>query len=42
LYSHDTLSELDNKELNENEKELFKSTYHKFVEDFKWGKIDGE
>ncbi len=41
LYSHDTLSELDSKELNEFEKELFIKTYSNFVKEFKWGQNDG-
>lgn len=42
LYSHSRLSDVEYKELTYDDKELFKSTYYKFVENFKWGKIDGE
>lgn len=42
LYSHSRLSDIEYKELTYEDKELFIDTYNKFVEDFKWGKIDGE
>lgn len=40
LYSHSRLSDIEYKELTYEDKELFINTYNKFIEDFKWGKID--
>lgn len=40
LYSHSRLSDIEYKELTYEDKELFVNTYNKFIEDFKWGKID--
>lgn len=41
LYSHDTLSELDYKELIQSEKELFIKIYNNFIKEFKWGQNSG-
>lgn len=40
LYSHSRLSDIEYKELTYDDKELFIDTYSKFIEDFKWGKVD--
>lgn len=36
LYSHDRLSQLENKEINNESKELFKETFNDFITNFKW------
>ena len=36
------LFDIEYKELTYDDKELFVDTYNEFIEDFKWGKVDGE
>lgn len=36
-YSHDSLNDLDDKIINNDEFLLYKETFEKFIEDFKWG-----
>jgi hypothetical protein len=40
LYSHSRLFDLDDKELSDDEKELFRIFFNQFLEDYKWSGYD--
>ena len=40
LYSHSRLSDIEYKELMEDDKEIFIETFNTFIDEFKWGKRD--
>jgi wobble nucleotide-excising tRNase len=38
IYSHSRLSEIESKELSSNEKDIFKTAFDQFVQDYKWSR----